>query len=710
MNPQAGTHLVLAGGGHSHALWLRQWLMQPVPGVQVTLVSDTWLAPYSGMLPGVVAGDYTAGDAHIDLARLCKAAGVAFIAARITGIDAQRQCLHLADRPPLHYDWLSVNTGITPSTLPGSETHALPLKPVSQLLQRWQSLANGTPRHVVMIGAGAAGFEMIIAIRDALHLHSPETRYTLVGAGPLLPGHAAGVTQRARRALQRAGITLQEHCRVQSITADGLITQDTAPIKADAVVLATPGQAPQWLRDSGLALTDDGFIAITDTLQSTSHRNVFAAGDVAVQVNHRRPRAGVFAVRQAQPLFHNLCAALQQRPLRKHRPQRQFLSLLRSGPGTAIASRGRFHGEGGWVWRWKDRIDRCFMAQFENAAMEPAMGTANTAMRCGGCGAKLGKSLLERVLRELAPAQQADTVIGLDHPDDAAVITPPPGQQLVQSVDGFRAFIDDAYLFGRIATEHAVSDLYAMGATPHSALAFVTVPFGSTAVMEDTLRQLMAGILNALQESGMQLVGGHSAEGAELSVSITANGFIEPGQCLTKAGMQDGDTLVLSKPLGTGTVMAAHMQGRAHGEWVAGTLDSMLVSNAAAAERLRARGARAVTDVTGFGLAGHLLELCDASGMGATLDLAALPALNGALACLQDGIESTLAPQNREQACRIDHASAWQDDPRFALLFDPQTAGGLLAALPAGSDTDGFHVIGTVRAGTGIDLIPPPRS
>ncbi|TNF34029.1 MAG: selenide, water dikinase SelD [Gammaproteobacteria bacterium] len=700
--------ILLAGGGHTHALLLRMWAMHPLPGVSLVLVSDQVLAPYSGMLPGLLAGEYTAADTHIDLQRLCQAAGATFIHARITGVDAQQQQLLLEDRPPLRYEWLSINTGITPSHISGSDEHAIALKPVSQLRERWQSfLAEKAPHHVAVIGGGAAGFEIVLAIHDALQATAANTAFTLLSAGGLLAGYPLAVQQRARQCLQDAGINLHEDFRVARIEA-GTVMGETHQLEADAIFLATPGQAPAWIRHSGLACTDDGFIAVHDSLQSLQHDHVFAVGDVSVQVNHPRPRAGVYAVRQAPVLFHNLRAAIHGQPLKQHRPQQRFLSLLRCGPRTAIAAKGGLHAQGHWVWQWKDTIDRRFMRQFsELSGMTgtPGHTSGSQPMRCGGCGAKVGKTVLDTVLAQLDVTCDADTVIGLQQPDDAAIITPPKGMQLVQSVDGFRSFIDDPFWFGRIAAQHAISDLHAMGATPHSALAHITLPHGNAVQMENTLLQVMTGMTRTLHEEGMQLLGGHTAEGAELSVSLTVNGFIAARSALTKAGMKTGDWLVLSKPLGTGTLFAAHMQQRTQPEWIEAALAVMLQSNREASERLRSLGVHACTDVTGFGLLGHLLEMCEASHCGAELFLDQLPVLAGAHACLAAGIESTLAPENRRFAERISNLANWQTHPLLPLLFDPQTSGGLLASIPADSATEGFTVIGRVCQTPGVHLV-----
>ena len=315
---------------------------------------------------------------------------------------------------------------------------------------------------------------------------------------------------------------------------------------------------------------------------------------------------------------------------------------------------------------------------------------AASRMRCLGCAAKLGGSILSRVLARLreehgaalAPLADADA-IGLDAPDDAAVFAVPPGRSLVQTVDYMPALVSDPYLFGRIATLHGFSDLFAMGAAPHSALAAALVPFAAEAVTEETLFQLLSGVLRELAGMGAALLGGHSAEGATLGLALTANGLIDPARVLRKGGLQAGQALILTKPLGTGVLFAAEMRREARAPWIEAAVASMLLSNQAAATILREHGATGCTDVTGFGLAGHLLEMLQAAGLAARVDPAAVPALPGALELLQRGIASSLHPANRQAAQDFlaVHTEAHQDG-HLPLLFDPQTSGGLLAGVP----------------------------
>ena len=303
-------------------------------------------------------------------------------------------------------------------------------------------------------------------------------------------------------------------------------------------------------------------------------------------------------------------------------------------------------------------------------------------MRCGGCGAKVGANLLARTLGGLKPVIRDDVLIGLDAPDDAAVIAVPPGKVLVQTVDHFRAILDDPYLFGRIAANHALGDVYAMGAEPQSALAIVTVPYGPEAQVEEQLFQLMSGAARTLEEAGCTLAGGHTGEGAEMALGFSVNGLADPARLMRKSGLRPGDVLILTKPLGTGTLFAAEMRGKAKRRWIEAAIASMLQSNREAAAILQAHGATACTDVTGFGLLGHLLEMTKASGVGATLRLDALPVLDGAEETAGQGLLSSLHAANARAESGIANLDASRRHPRYPLLFDPQTAGGMLAGVP----------------------------
>jgi len=249
-------------------------------------------------------------------------------------------------------------------------------------------------------------------------------------------------------------------------------------------------------------------------------------------------------------------------------------------------------------------------------------------------------------------------------------------------VDYFRSFIDDPYVFGQVAANHALGDLFAMGAQAQSALAIATLPYGRENIIERTLTEVLQGAQKVLLDTGAVLAGGHSSEGAELAFGLTVNGLVDKDQVLRKSGMKSGDVLILTKPIGTGALFAANMRGKAKGRWIDAAIESMLVSNQAAAEVLYEYGVTACTDVTGFGVLGHLVEMTKASGCDVDLMIDALPLLDGALETVSVGILSSLQPQNMRLRRAITNVEQWNSHSVYPLLFDPQTAGGLLASIP----------------------------
>jgi selenide,water dikinase len=254
---------------------------------------------------------------------------------------------------------------------------------------------------------------------------------------------------------------------------------------------------------------------------------------------------------------------------------------------------------------------------------------------------------------------------------------------LVRTVDAFRAIVDDPFVVGQITANHCLGDIFAMGAEAQTALAVATVPFGLDQKVEDTLVQLLSGAVQVLNEAGAALVGGHTSEGADLSLGLSLTGLADRDAVLRKGGLRPGDRLVLTKGIGIGTLFAAEMRMRAKGRWIDGAIAAMRQSSREAAAALRRHAASACTDVTGFGLLGHLVEMTRASNVDVRLDLAAVPVLDGALETSAAGFLSSLHPHNvrlRRAVADVDRASA---DPRYPLLYDPQTAGGLLAGVPS---------------------------
>ncbi len=711
--------IVLVGGGHSHVGVLRNFAMRPVPGVRLTVICRDTHTPYSGMLPGYIAGHYSYDEVHIDLSVLAQFAGARLIRDEALGLDREAGKVICRNRPPLPYDILSINIGSTPQMgdVAGASAHAVPVKPIAGFNARWQRLLERVREHtgatrIAVVGGGAGGVELTLAMQYRLRNElraagrNPDDIgfELLTSSAVILPTHNAAVRRSFERVLAERGVVVHCNAEVVAVSAAQLRTAGGATVAADEFVWVTSAGGAPWLRTTGLALDGDGFIQVSDTLQTVTDPRVFAAGDVASMINHPLEKAGVFAVRQGAPLAQNLRRAVAGKELAGYRPQQRWLALISTGDRHAVASRGALGFEGAWVWRWKDWIDRRFMRKFSQfpvtapppapasrAAValnqeEAAQAISAIAMRCGGCGAKVGATVLARALGALQPVARDDVLIGLHAPDDAAVVRVPPGKAMVHTVDFFRAFIDDPYLFGKVAANHALGDIFAMGAEAQSATAIVTVPPGLEAKVEDLLFQMMSGAIEVLNDARCALVGGHTGEGKELALGFAVNGLVDEDleSVLRKGGMQAGDVLILTKPIGTGTLFAAHARGAARGRWIDAALVAMCQSNRLGSQCLREHGATACTDLTGFGLLGHLVEMTRPSGVDAELSLAALPVLEGAEETSTAGILSSLQPANVRLRRALRNQGEAVNHPRYPLLFDPQTAGGLLASVPSG--------------------------
>ena len=366
--------LVLIGGGHSQAIALKAWGLNHLPNVDLTLISDVEQTPYSGMLPGHVAGFYSYEETHIDLVGLAEFAGANFIQDRAVGIDTENNRV-ICKSQQIDYDYLSLDIGSTPQAInvPGAREYVVPAKPVPVFLDAWyelkQTAANLNRRlSIAIVGGGAGGVELALNMQTCLQnilRDESELEIHLIHRGQqLLSGHNDWVSNKLTRIIRRRGIKLHLQQEVTEVKLDKVICQSGLEIESDRIFWVTQAAAPKWIKESGLKTGDRGFILVEDTLQSISHPNVLAAGDVATMINYHRPKAGVFAVRQGQPLFNNWQNILTGQQLQKYTPQDKYLALIGTGDRKAIASWSSLGWRSSLFWKLKDYIDRQFMSQF----------------------------------------------------------------------------------------------------------------------------------------------------------------------------------------------------------------------------------------------------------------------------------------------------------------------------------------------------------
>ncbi|APE42200.1 selenide, water dikinase SelD [Sulfitobacter alexandrii] len=706
--------LVLVGGGHAHALVLRSWGMKPLPGVRLTVINPGPTAPYTGMLPGHVAGHYTRDELEIDLGRLCRHAGARLILGRAERLDREARQFHVTGRGPVGYDVASIDVGITAQMdLPGFAEHAVGAKPLDDYAEKWREFLSRATQgsiapQVAVIGGGVAGCELSMAMAHALSEAGVRPQITVIEAGPELSGVGPTARKRLRASMAALGVTLRRNARVARVEADRIVLEQGEDVPTRFTVGAAGAVPHAWIGRTDLPL-QQGFISVGPDLGVKGDDRLFAVGDCAALTHAPRPKAGVFAVRAAPVLHHNLRAALGGGRRRVFRPQKHYLKLVSLGERAALGEKFGIAVSGRWLWRWKDRIDRKFMDKLGDLPpMTPppisgplAEGVAEALAAkplCGGCGAKVDGGILGGALAGLG-AVRDDVVAGAG--DDAAIIRQPDGGFQVVSTDHLRGFVEDPYLMARIAAVHALGDVWAMGAAPQAVLSTIILPQMSPALQARSLAEITRATQEVMAEVGAQLVGGHTTLGAELTLGFTVTG-LRAQMPLTQAGAQGGDGLILTRPVGSGVLLAADMAGQADGRDIAAALSVMARPQVREAAVL-SRVAHAMTDVTGFGLAGHLSAMARASGLDAEIDGGSIPFYAGAQRLSDAGVASSLMAANRVHA-PVGGAA-------HPLLFDPQTAGGLLAAVPARAVDDTLaalaeegcegHLIGWLAPGEG---------
>ncbi len=697
-------HLVLAGGGHSHALMLLRWAMKPHlrPRGLVTLISRSSTTFYSGMLPGVIAGHYRLEDALIKIRYLADRAGVSFVKAEIVGIDIYSNCLKMKDRPAIFFTHLSLDIG--------SETfkderyneienagQIICIKPFFNAL-KWiedndAKLSNQKSISLNIVGSGLAAVEIAFAIRS-------RWKYCPIS-----------LCVRSYR-FKRNWINLLTRSNIDVIYDQ---KKSQGP-----VLLCTGNSVPKWLSQSGLQVNKFGRLLTHETLQVLGRQNIFAVGDCAVLARYPRPQSGVWAVRASKVLTLNLQFLLQGIELTKWRPQLNALQLLgakdhQSGRRTAWAIWGnKIIGPSQIFWKLKEKIDRNFMSQFEKAmVMKKSVEISYEDYACRGCASKISATSLKTALSYSGLKNIAN------QPEDAALIG---RSSVIQSIDGFPALVSDPWLNGRLTTLHACTDIWASGGSVQSAQVVITVPVSTEKIQEELLSQSLQGVQSVLEPLGAKLIGGHTIESRSqppsqlalgLQLALAVNGVLPFDKGFwTKSGMQDGDHLLVSNALGSGVLFAAAMQAKAPlynfdlalDELSSGYKKLLGALNLIRSDEGLFNCVHACTDITGFGLLVHLSEMLTASNkkrlerslplLKLELDLKSIPSIDSSLYLFRSGFLSTLSSANEQAFASIqgDKTSLVKIDLVLGdiikgsseyngilkLLFDPQTCGPIV--------------------------------
>ena len=695
-------HLVLIGGGHAQVQLLKSLAMKPINGLAITLISDVLNAPYSGMLPGFIEGQWSEDEIHIDLTRLASAAGADMIHARVKEIDADKNTLFIDGRPAITYDILSINSGAQPDldNIEGAKEHAIAVKPIAHFIHKLPDVI--TSKQIInIIGAGVAGLELAFAFYAKYKSQDIEIN-VFSRSNRILPKMPAAVSRLITDIAEKKGIIFHQGVSIKEIKEDKLVSYNdiTYPSGMDFVV--TGVKAGTFIASLGKAIDDAGFVRITSTLQSDIYPNIFASGDVANMIGASREKAGVFAVRAGKILSQNVRKYIYGKPLIKWRPQKHYLALIGTGDGKAIAVRNGISFYGKWCWKLKSFIDKKFIETFTKL---PEMLPSKTDMlplfearghnvtdaifadmRCSGCAAKASANLLEEAFK-----RACDTAHELgvneafiprtDHLSEDSGLTKATNFDLRHSFDSLNQMISDPLLFARIAANHALSDLYVAGADPLYAQAHINLEEAYEDRQLDIATQMLTGIMIELADAKTKLVGGHTSQSKMASVGLAVTG----AQKHSPASIDRKSEYVLlaTKAIGTGISLAAHMRQKLNANAYNALLQTMLLSNQYAAQACFEAGAVAVTDITGFGLARHANNLLQrhTDDMAIRLHLTKLPVLQGVKEVIETGLRSS-SSGNNEVSLQVATTPSAIKNWRYPLLFDPQTSGGVLAIVP----------------------------
>ncbi len=696
------------------------------PKCLITLINRESSTIYSGMFPGLISGLYQLDKASIDLRLLADRAGVSLVVGEIETLDLSQNRLFLQRRPSIEFSRLSLDVGSETfvddsiSQVIKNKSLSSPIRPFEKCL-KWINCFDNSyieEKHdpFTVIGSGLAALEMVFALRRRwpsrlLRLQAYEEKLNL-------------------------------SFRQQLSLAKIQITHPSSPILGP-VLLCTGSQAPKWLKKSGLDANDFGRVKTNSNFLVRGRCDVFAVGDCGLLGKSKPPPSGVWAVRAAVPLAKNIERSLSKQSLLSWKPQKYALHLVgthreQSSPIAWMLWGPFIFGPCRLFWEWKKKLDRGFMDKFIN--FEEMNESKDKQLPCRGCAAKMPFQPLQKALRE------AELSVLSDYPEDAALVRTSQDEGLwLQSVDGFPALVSDPWLNARLTTLHACSDIWARGAYVSSAQPVITIPSVGGFLQKEILTQCLLGIKSALKPQGAELIGGHTYESRSaldqninlgIQISLSINGFLH-SDCApwSKGGLKPGDSILLSRGIGSGVIFAAAMQGTSSVSYVDSALLTLSESQHELIEKLQRKVIEtsnpnlihACTDVTGFGLIGHLSEMINATNLTrlkAKLPLIkvdifgeAIPTFRGVKSLLEKGFESTLSPSNKSFLNLLNSKNKssgyinlighneYQDNHEIELikrlLVDPQTCGPLMIACDP-DDAEGlikdssWHQIGLV--------------
>ena len=671
--------LVLIGGGHANVQVLKKLCMNNIKGLHTILISEHFEAIYSGMTPGFIHEDFSREEISIDLQRLCFNAGATFIKDKVIKLDTNHKELHLQNFPTVNYDLLSINTGSISNTKKiniENSSKCFFVKPISSLvknLNQIDQIVKNNKNKIVIIGGGVASYELAFSLKRR---YESLAEFTILGKKILKEKNLNKKTKNDLKGIaENLNIKVYQG-EVISISEKYLTLNNGEKIDCDLSLISTGASIESWLLESNLSKDEKGFIKVNDNLLSIYDKNIFVTGDACSIENKPKPKSGVMAVRQGETLKENIFLKLTGKNLIKFKPQKNWLYLIGTYKNYALLNYFILSFHSRWCWVLKVWIDRNFINNFKfinnlrmtkrNFELE---NFKNTLMYCQGCGSKVSKSTLINYIKK-----NSDNI----YLKDSSIVNN-KSLQILQTIDHIKLFSSlNPFDFGKISFLHSQNDILAAGGEVKSLSVSLGVPFSENSVEKFYLEYFMAGIKFEADKNDCVISSGHSYQSQEAGITLTLNGEIESN--VSKNSAKVGDLIYLSKPLGTGYLLAAYFN---NSEMLSGydfekILNNLKKGNFFAANSARDSGSQTMTDVSGFGLSSHLIDICSSSNLSAELLLTPDILINSNIDLLRI-FQSTGFKNNHNSSRKNIKIS--ENHPLKNILFDPQTNGPMLIAI-----------------------------
>ena len=677
--------LVLIGAGHTHCLFIKRWSMKRNSSVRVTLINPAPVASYTGMLPALIAGKVSPLEAQINLFKLCRSIGARLILDDVKRIDKKNNFAICTSGRKVFFDAISINVGSNSITnINGFEKYGVSVRPLVKFEEKWrtyqrQLVSMKKAPNICLIGGGIAAAELAFAMRIALNKKGySDPKISIIERSRVFKDLTSIQKNFLIRKLASENIEIKEFSPVLKALNNSVLLENGTRVLSDFTVSCVGPSANPISLNSKLE-NFQGFVSVEKTLKIKNFENGFAVGDCSDFPSSLIKKSGVYAVRQAPVLHQNILSFFNKKPLKKFLPQRDYLKLLVYRDNEAIILRNGFAFSGKIFWSLKNFIDKKFINDFSKLFQFPMDGSAkkkknNNNMLCGGCGSKVGYTSLESALKKISKVDKSEYVLS-EIGDDAAVLKFGSVYQTL-TTDHLRTFTADPWLLSRISAIHSLGDIWAMGSTPKVALSTIIIPESSELVQSRTLQEIIEGAKSVFEKEKVSIVGGHTSLGSELVVGFSVGGFSN-NRPITVDGAKEGDLLILTKPLGSGILLAGEMQSVSEGKDLEYLFREMSKPQGDIARVLRSYS-NAMTDITGFGLAGHLYNICKQSKLSAKIMIDDIPVFKGVNELINKGIRSSIFDENWKYSKHMFLKNNFKSE----ILFDPQTAGPFLAVVP----------------------------